>query len=84
MLRVLLQRVRPMTLRTFVQLVSLMPILGALVWHGIAQADPSVATDSWQVVLAAGDDAQPVFDNATHEISRRLVAAGVRRAISTA
>jgi hypothetical protein len=30
-----------------------------------------------QVVLAAGDDAQPVFDNATREISRRLVAAGV-------
>jgi hypothetical protein len=77
MLRVLLQRIRPMTLRTFVQLVSLMPILGALVCHGIAQADPSDSTDSWQVVLAAGDDAQPVFDNATHEISRRLVAAGV-------
>ena len=46
MLRVLLQRVRPMTLRTFVQLVSLMPILGALVCHGIAQADPSDSTDS--------------------------------------
>ena len=58
MLRVLLQRVRPMTLRTFVQLVSLMPILGALVCHGIAQADPSDSTDSWQVVLAAGDDAR--------------------------
>jgi hypothetical protein len=31
----------------------------------------------WQVVLAAGDDAQPVFDNATRAISQRLAAAGV-------
>jgi hypothetical protein len=28
-------------------------------------------------VLAAGDDAEPVFDNATREMSRRLLAAGV-------
>jgi Peptidase C13 family len=77
MLRVLLQRVRPMTLRTFVQLVSLMPILGALVCQSVAQADPAGATESWQVVLAAGDDTQPVFDNATHELRRRLMAAGV-------
>jgi hypothetical protein len=66
-----------MLLRSFARLVRLMPILGALVGHGIAQAGPASATGSWQVVLAAGDDAQPVFDNATREMSRRLVAAGV-------
>jgi len=32
---------------------------------------------SWQVVVAAGDDGEPVFDNATRELSRRLTAAGV-------
>jgi len=66
-----------MMLRTFVRLACLTPILGALVYHGVSQAGPAGATGSWQVVLAAGDDAQPVFDNATREISRRLVAAGV-------
>jgi len=40
------------------------------------EATPSSA-GSWQVVLAAGDDAEPVFDNATRELRRRLVAAGV-------
>jgi Peptidase C13 family len=32
---------------------------------------------SWQAVLAAGDDAEPVFDDATRALARRLVAAGV-------
>jgi hypothetical protein len=32
---------------------------------------------SWQVVLAAGDDAQPVFDDATRTLDRRLRAKGV-------
>lgn len=31
----------------------------------------------WQVVLAAGDDAEPVFDDATRALAQRLVAAGV-------
>jgi hypothetical protein len=31
----------------------------------------------WQVVLAAGDDVQPVFDDATGTLDRRLRAAGV-------
>jgi Peptidase C13 family len=31
----------------------------------------------WQVVLAAGDDAEPVFDDATQALARRLAAAGV-------
>jgi Peptidase C13 family len=32
---------------------------------------------SWQVVLAAGDDAERVFDDATRALARRLRAAGV-------
>jgi Peptidase C13 family len=32
---------------------------------------------SWQVVLAAGDDAEPVFDDATRALARRLAASGV-------
>ena len=39
-----------------------------------ATANPSAR---WQVVLAAGDDAQPVFDNAARALSQRLTAAGV-------
>ena len=39
---------------------------------------------SWQVVLAAGDDAEPVFDNATRAVERRLRAAGVPAATSIA
>lgn len=40
-------------------------------------AAPAGAAGGWQVVLAAGDDAEPVFDNAAREISRRLAAAGI-------
>jgi len=31
----------------------------------------------WQAVLAAGDDAEPVFDDATRALARRLAASGV-------
>jgi Peptidase C13 family len=59
--------IRPCLLRS-------MLLLGALGWLGTV---PAGAAGGWQVVLAAGDDAEPVFDNATHEMSRRLVAAGI-------
>lgn len=49
-------------------------IVGALAWLA---AVPARAFGGWQVVLAAGDDAEPVFDNATREMNRRLAAAGV-------
>jgi hypothetical protein len=52
-------------------------LLGALVWLGTAPAGTARASGTWQVVLAAGDDAEPVFDNATHELGRRLATAGV-------
>jgi hypothetical protein len=48
-----------------------------LVLFGTAEAARTGANGNWQVVLAAGDDSEPVFDNATHEMSRRLAAAGV-------
>jgi Peptidase C13 family len=41
-------------------------------------AAPTAADGAWQVVLAAGDDAQPVFDDATRALARRLRAAGIR------
>ncbi len=40
-----------------------------------ASAAPPVGR--WQAVLAAGDDAQPVFDDATRALARRLIASGV-------
>ena len=54
-----------------------MLLVGALGWHGSAPAGAAGAFATWQVVLAAGDDAEPVFDNATHEMNRRLAAAGI-------
>jgi hypothetical protein len=43
----------------------------------IAIQGAGAAAGNWHVVLAAGDDAEPVFDNATRELGRRLTAAGV-------
>ena len=66
-----------MKLATWIRILRLMLVLGALGWIGAAPAGAAGASGNWQVVLAAGDDAEPVFDNATHEMSRRLAAAGV-------
>ncbi len=55
-------------------LLRSMLLLGTLVCLGTA---PAGASGTWQVVLAAGDDAELVFDNATRELGRRLAAAGV-------
>jgi hypothetical protein len=54
-----------------------MLLLAAPALLGAAPAGAGGTSGNWQVVLAAGDDAEPVFDNATHEMSRRLVAAGI-------
>jgi Peptidase C13 family len=54
-----------------------MLLLGALGWLGTAPAGAAGTSGTWQVVLAAGDDAEPVFDNATREMNRRLAAAGI-------
>jgi hypothetical protein len=52
-------------------------IFGVLAGQGASNAAGAIPVGSWQVVLAAGDDAEPVFDNATREMSQRLSAAGV-------
>jgi hypothetical protein len=51
--------------------------LALVVAQGVAPAATPRPAGAWQVVLAAGDDAEPVFDNATRELGRRLAAAGV-------
>ena len=63
--------------RPFARGVLAMVILGLLLGQAAAQAGTSIPSGSLQVVLAAGDDAEPVFDNATRELGQRLVAAGV-------
>jgi hypothetical protein len=62
--------------RSIGRIAAAVLVLGGLGCLGVAPAG-SVDPRDWQVVLAAGDDAQPVFDNATREMRRRLAAAGV-------
>lgn len=50
---------------------------GMLAQLGALPAGAAAPPGNLQVVLAAGDDVEPVFDNATREMSRRLLAAGV-------
>jgi hypothetical protein len=52
-------------------------MFGVLMDQTVGNAAPPNPAASWQVVLAAGDDAEPVFDNATRALSKRLAAAGV-------
>jgi hypothetical protein len=52
-------------------------VLLALMSQPVANAARANPAARWQVVLAAGDDAEPVFDNATRALSKRLAAAGV-------
>ena len=60
-----------------VRLSSGVLMLVVLIGDGAAQTTAGTSAAGWQVVLAAGDDAEPVFDNATRELRERLVAAGV-------
>jgi hypothetical protein len=66
-----------MKLTICAHLLRSMLLLGALGWLGAAPAGAAGGSGTWQVVLAAGDDAEPVFDNATHEMNRRLATAGI-------
>ena len=66
-----------MKLANCLGLLGLTLVVGVLGWLGAAPAGAARASGTWQVVLAAGDDAEPVFDNATHEMNRRLAAAGI-------
>ena len=66
-----------MKLANCLGLLGLTLVVVMLAWLGAAPAGAARASGTWQVVLAAGDDAEPVFDNATHEMNRRLAAAGI-------
>jgi hypothetical protein len=65
-----------MGLRFLIGLLSLVVIF-LPVGQGITTAAKPLRAGDWEVVLAAGDDAEPVFDNATRTFNQRLVAAGV-------
>ena len=45
--------------------------------HALAAAPEARPLERWQAVLAAGDDAEPVFDDATQALASRLLADGV-------
>lgn len=64
-------------LRCLTVLVVATALLGSGSIAGSAPGATRANGTDWQVVLAAGDDAQPVFDDATGVLDRRLRAAGV-------
>ena len=66
-----------MASRLVARLSSAMLIFCAVAGQAVADAATARPAARWQVVLAAGDDAEPVFDNATRALSQRLAAAGV-------
>jgi hypothetical protein len=65
-----------MVLRFLMGLLSLVVIF-LPICPRVAIAAKALPAGDWEVVLAAGDDAEPVFDNATRTFDQRLVAAGV-------
>src|SRR5215472_7853758 len=48
-----------------------------LAGHAVAAGPEARPVERWQAVLAAGDDAEPVFDDATRALASRLLADGV-------
>src|SRR5215813_9166726 len=66
-----------MTSRLVAYLLSVVIGLGMLTGQLPATAATTSPPPRWQVVLAAGDDTEPVFDNATRALGQRLAAAGV-------
>jgi Peptidase C13 family len=66
-----------MASRFVARLSSAVLMLAVLTSLALANDATTNPTARWQVVLAAGDDAEPVFDNATRALSQRLAAAGV-------
>jgi hypothetical protein len=66
-----------MTFRFAARPSSALLIFCVLIGQAVADAPRANPAARWQVVLAAGDDAEPVFDNATRALSQRLSAAGV-------
>ena len=66
-----------MAVRLYRRLALAVLLGGIFVRLGAWPAGAAALPGNLRVVLAAGDDAEPVFDNATREMSQRLLAAGV-------
>src|SRR5262245_11435089 len=66
-----------MTFRLAAYLLSFVVGSGMVTSQLPANAATANPPPKWHVVLAAGDDAEPVFDNATRALGQRLAAAGV-------
>ena len=66
-----------MASRLVVRLLWAVLVFAVLIGQAVANPTTANPAARWQAVLAAGDDAQPVFDNATRALSQRLAAAGV-------
>ena len=66
-----------MASRSVARLSSAVLIFCVVMSQFLPDATAANPAARWQVVLAAGDDAEPVFDNATRALSERLAAAGV-------
>ena len=66
-----------MASRFVARLSSAVLIFCVLISSAVANTTTANPAARWQVVLAAGDDAEPVFDNATRALGQRLAAAGV-------
>jgi hypothetical protein len=65
--------------RRLTRVLETLPYLTVIaIWLIVAPgAAPARAQGHWQVVLAAGDDEEPVFDNAVRAMARLLTARGV-------
>ena len=66
-----------MASRSVARLSSAVLIFCVLTSQALSGATTANPAARWQVVLAAGDDAEPVFDNAARALGQRLAAAGV-------
>ena len=66
-----------MASRSVALLSSAVLIFCVLTSQAVSDATTANPAARWQVVLAAGDDAEPVFDNAARALGQRLAAAGV-------
>jgi len=66
-----------MASRSVARLSSAVLIFCVLTSQALSDATTANPAARWQVVLAAGDDAEPVFDNAARDLGQRLAAAGV-------
>src|SRR5712691_5228399 len=68
----------PVMLRSMLPRLPLCCAVIACVWLGSLQAlGAGPAVLRWQAILVAGDDAQPVFDNAVDALAQWLSTSGV-------